>query len=204
LYSLLSIDKLESLNERNVHPLLVFLLKRGKAKKSDLSPVISNPYKLTDLLNKLSTDGLLTIEESKFGRKSYEISLTPKGRQVAEQFKRAEEAAKGVIVHENEGRVEIPEGSAEDWAARFTEATRGMSLLYHVNVFEDHVTIGQEKDGKTHIINIYVKVNGKGIMRLWCEEDESFDCIHTQYAWSLPKVQEMYANNVKNGKVNGK
>ena len=37
-----------------------------------------------------------------------------------------------------------------------------------------------------------------------CEEDESFECIHVQYAWTLPKVQEMYANNVRDGKVKDK
>ncbi len=195
---------MKSLNERNVSSLLVFLLDKTVAKKSDLSSVITNPYKLTDILNKLAMDGLLTMDESKFGRKSYQISLTPKGRQVAEQLKKAEEAARGVVIHEDEGRAEISAGDAEEWARKFSEATKGMSLLYHVNVYEDHVTIGQEKDGKTHIINIYVKVNGKGIMRLWCEEDESFECIHTQYAWSLPKVQEMYANMVRNGKVSRK
>ncbi len=25
--------------------------------------------------------------------------------------------------------------------------------------------------------------------------------IHVTYAWTIPKVQEMYANNVKDGKV---
>lgn len=34
--------------------------------------------------------------------------------------------------------------------------------------------------------------------------DESFECIHVQYAWTLPKVQEMYANNVRDGNVTGK
>ena len=153
---------------------------------------------------KLERDGLIAVRVSEIGRKTYTISLTDKGKVVAEQLKKAEEAASGIVIHEDEGRAEIPAGDAEEWARKFSEATKGMSLLYHVNVYEDHVTIGQEKDGKIYIINIYVKVNGKGIMRLWCEEDESFECIHTQYAWSLPKVQEMYANMVRNGKVSRK
>lgn len=33
------------------------------------------------------------------------------------------------------------------------------------------------------------------------EADGSFDCIHVQYAWTLPAVQEMYANSVRDGKV---
>jgi hypothetical protein len=57
---------------------------------------------------------------------------------------------------------------------------------------------------KIRVIHAFVMVNGRDIMRLYCEEDEPFDCIHVQYAWTLPKVQEMYANNVRDGRVNGK
>ena len=39
-------------------------------------------------------------------------------------------------------------------------------------------------------------------MILKCKHDQSFECIDVQYAWTLPKVQEMYANNVREG--NGK
>ncbi len=45
---------------------------------------------------------------------------------------------------------------------------------------------------------ITVRGDPHGIMRLWCELDESFDCVHVHYAWSLPKVQEMYFNRIKN------
>ena len=184
--------------------LLVFLLKEGTVKKFQLRQIIPVPTTIDKLVLKLERDGYLAINKEFAGRNIHYISLTPKGRQVAEQLKRAEEAAKGVVIHEEEGRAEIPVSDAEEWAKKFREATKGMSLLYHVNVYQDHVTIGQEIAGKSHTYNIYVKVNGKGIMRLYCEMDESFECIHTQYAWTLPKVQEMYANNVREGRVNGK
>ncbi len=184
--------------------LLELLRKQNEVVKTSLLSIVPNSYSLERHLTDLRKHGLISIREEKIVRRTFYVSLTPKGRAVAEQLKRAEEAAKGVVIHEEEGRAEIPTIDAENWAKRFQEDTRGMSLLYHVNVFEDHITIGQEINGKTHITNIFVRVNGKGMMRLWCEEDESFDCIHVQYAWTLPKVQEMYANNVRDGKVKDK
>jgi DNA-binding MarR family transcriptional regulator len=183
-----------SLSEKYAIDALKYILEKGRIKKTDLLEIITSSWTLDKLIPKLERDGLLEVKKSTMGRRTYEISLTPKGRSVAEQLKRAEEAAKGESV-------EISDQEARDWAARFREATKGMSLLYHVNVYQDHVSIGYDIAGKNRITNVYVRVNGKGIMRLWCEEDESFECIHVQYAWTLPKVQEMYANNVKNGNV---
>ncbi len=177
--------------------ILLLLLKKGNVKKTDLLP-IATMHTVEKILPELTKNELITIKEEFLGRRTYEISLTPKGRAVAEQLKRAEEAARGEPI------IQVSDQEARDWAKKFKEATKGMSLMYHVNVYQDHITIGQEIEGKLRISNVYVRVNGKGIMRLYCEEDESFECIHVQYAWTLPKVQEMYANNVKNGNVTGK
>ena len=188
---------MESLNERYVSSLLVFLLSKTVAKKSDLSSVITNPYKLTDILNKLARDGLLTMGESKLGRKSYQISLTPKGRQVAEQLKKAEEAASGIVIHEEEGRIEIS-SVPEEWKEKW----KNLHALIHVNVYDDHVTImetNHEGTGKERIFNIYIRENGHGQLRLWCELDESFDCYHIGYALTLAPVQDMFAR-VRGGK----
>ena len=181
--------------------ILLLLLDKGHAKKTDLLS-ITTMHTVERALSELLKGDLITIKEEFIGRRTYEISLTPKGRAVAEQLKRAEEIAqKGYYVDTEKGVVSISEKAMEDWAVKFKEMTKGMSLLYHVNVFEDHVTIAEEKDGMTRITNVYVRVNGNGIMRLWCELDESFDCGHVEYAWTLPSVQEMYANNLKNGRV---
>jgi DNA-binding HxlR family transcriptional regulator len=84
------------LNEKYANSLLTFLLKQEKpVKKTSLSEVVSNPYKLTDLLLLLQKDGFINVTESKIGKKSYEISLTLKGREVAEQLRRVEEVARG-------------------------------------------------------------------------------------------------------------
>lgn len=39
------------------------------------------------------------------------------------------------------------------------------------------------------------------ILRLWFELDESLECGHVEYAWIIPDVKEMYANNVLKGKI---
>jgi DNA-binding MarR family transcriptional regulator len=178
--------------------LLKIYEKDGGVIQSDLKGIASNWRTLTDVINSLKDDGYLVVTKRISGRRITQISLTEKGHAVAKQLKRTQEVANGEPI------IQISDQEAVDWAKEFTETTKNLSLLFHVNVFEDHVTIGEEKDGKLRVINVYVRVNGHGIMRLWCEEDESFDCIHTKYAWTLPKVQEMYANNVRNGRVNGK
>jgi hypothetical protein len=45
--------------------------------------------------------------------------------------------------------------------------------------------------GNDRIVYIYTRPNGHNIMRLWCDVDKSFICPHTEFAWTLPDVQEM-------------
>ncbi len=63
--------------------------------KSALSEVVNNPYSLSKLLEALSKEGFINYSINEFGRKSYSISLTPKGREVAEQLRKAEAISKG-------------------------------------------------------------------------------------------------------------
>ncbi len=186
---------MDALDFRYAKSVILKLLEKDTFMKSELFAIVTSNQTLDKLLDALEKDGYVSKISSKYGRRTYSISLTDKGRVAAEQLKRIEEMAK------EEPVIHISDQEAREWAEKFREATKNLSLLYHVNVFEDHVTIGEEKDGKLRVINVYVKLNGKGIMRLWCEKDESFECIHVKYAWTLPKVQEMYANNVRNGKV---
>ena len=84
------------MDQKYAKALLTFLLKQEKpVKKTSLSEIISNPYKLTDLLLLLQKDGFVNMTESKIGKKSYEISLTSKGRDVAKQLRRLDEIARG-------------------------------------------------------------------------------------------------------------
>lgn len=189
------------LSQKNATAVLVYLLKHGPSKKTDLSEV-STMHTIDKLLPLLEKEGFIVVKEMRVGRRIYDIVLTSKGKDVAEQLMFAIEAvyAPKNMRHE-QAKARVYAKKAEEWKSNFNEATKGLSMLYHVNVMEDHVTIGERTATGERVINIYVKVNGHGILRLWCEEDESFECVHVQYAWTLPDVQEMYFNQVKSGNV---
>ncbi|MGP6207917.1 zinc-ribbon domain-containing protein [Cuniculiplasma sp. SKW3] len=165
-------------------------------KKSDLGVIVNNPYTLTKLLEGLSEEGFINYEVKEFGRKSYSISLTEKGRKVAEQLKKAEEIA-------NSPSVEVVPKSDLDLTMTEEEAemAKHLNLLFHINVMDDHITVEEVKPGKPpRIFNIYVKRNGNGEFRLWCEHDDSYDCWHVKAAWTYPHVQKMmmhYKGKVK-------
>ena len=86
---------MDSLDLKYAKSVLIELSTIEIAKKSDLFKIIKSHQVLDNLLESLQEDNYLTIQESIAGPKRYSISLTPKGRSVAEQLKRAEEAAKG-------------------------------------------------------------------------------------------------------------
>ena len=81
------------------------------------------------------------------------------------------------------------------------EMAKHLNLLFHINVMDDHITVEEVKPGKpSRIFNIYVKRNGNGEFRLWCEHDNSYDCWHVKAAWTYPHVQKMmmhYKGKVK-------
>ncbi len=98
---------ISSLSKKYAVDVLKYILQKGRIKKSDLLEIITSSWTLDKLIPKLEKDGLISLSESVVGRRTYSISLTPKGRAVAEQLKKTDEVAKGVIIHEDEGRIEI-------------------------------------------------------------------------------------------------
>ena len=86
----------------------------------------------------------------------------------------------------------------------FLNRSKYMSILTHVNVLSDHIAIQElnyDKKGHDRVLFIYVKVNGNGVLRLWCEVDNSYSCWHVKYAWTLPDVQEMIQNQYSKGNI---
>ena len=174
----------------------------GEVIKTSLLKIVSNSYALNSNLEHLEELGLIVIREEKIVRKTYYISLTEKGRRVAEQLKKAQEIAENPSVGIEESSPKI--GITEEAANHVQE----LRLLYHTNVLDDHVTIEEipRNGGKTRIFNIYIKRNGHGNFRLWCEDDNSFDCVHVEVAWTYPQVQRMvlsYKGKTKFCKVCG-
>ena len=187
-----------SLDNKFANSVIRFLYEADKPViKSALSKVVNNPYTLSKLLESLSKDGLINYSINEFGRKSYNISLTQKGRDVAEQLKKAEEMVKSPAI-ENRKTDDLDLTMTDEEA----EMAKHLNLLFHINVMDDHITVEEVKPGKPpRIFNIYVKRNGNGEFRLWCEHDNSYDCWHVKAAWTYPHVQKMMMHYKEKAKV---
>ena len=86
-FAIISIALIPSLSEKYAIDALKYILEKGRIKKTDLLEIITSSWTLDKLIPKLERDGLLEVKESTMGRRTYEISLTPKGRQVAEELR---------------------------------------------------------------------------------------------------------------------
>ena len=74
--------------------------------------------------------------------------------------------------------------------------------MVHLNVLDDHVAI-QEIDyfDKTlSVVMVYVK-RIKSHFELWCEKDESRECRHVDFAWSLPQMRAQIEQYTREGKI---
>ncbi len=158
---------------------------KGYIKKYDLhrDRVVTSVSSIEKIYSFLEKEGYITIQKKMIGRWTYLIFLTDKGKAVASQLAKAEDIAMGKM------DFEMPK-DLEEWKNRF----KNISALTHINVLDDHITLHEynyDLHGNDRAVFVYVRVNGNGIMRLWCESDSSFDCPHTEYAWTLPDVQAM-------------
>ena len=169
------------LSERSQKLILKLYEENKEVVKTSLLPIVPNSYSLERYLRELVADGLVSIREEKIVRKTFYVSLTPKGRAVAEQLKRVD-----AIAARTTETYELP--------LDFDKEFEGLSAMTHLNVLENHIFITEhnyDDTGKGHIAKVYAKMNGRGFMRLFCEIDEAYECRHTRYAWTLPSVQEM-------------
>ena len=188
---------MDSLSEKYSNLLLSYLLSKEKFLKTDLQVIVTNIQTLDKLLNKFQNDNLIKIEKKIIGRRTFEISLTDKGRRVAEQLKKAQEIA-------NSPTIEIKEMDDLDLTMTDEEAemAKHLNLLFHINVMDDHITVEEVKPGKpSRIFNIYVKRNGNGEFRLWCEHDDSYYCWHVEEVWTYHHVQKMMMRYKEKAKV---
>ena len=177
---------MDSLDLKHAKAVLLALSEMGTAKKSDLFHIVKSHQVLDNLLNALQRDGYLLIEETKIGPKKYFIKLTPKGQTIAEQLRKVQEIASGAI----------------SMNPHFDEDFKDLSALVHLNVLDDLIAIIEhnfDRKGHDRVVNVYVRLNGRGIMRLWCEADETYECKHTRFAWTLPEVQEMVQKQIMKG-----
>ncbi len=173
--------------------LLLFLNEMGSVNQiQTLQGLHLNNGTLNKLLEIGSENGLLTyyydIKTTQLNKKIKVklISLTDLGKTVAGNLKNAED----VISSEKK---QIPDN--------FEDQFQGLGALTHLNVLDDHIVITDTTAGMPEEYFVYVKLNGHGILRLWCERDQTFQCRHTRYSWTLPDVQEMVEIQYRQGNI---
>ena len=189
------------LSQKHAISVLLFLLDRGSVKQNELLEVIPSNLTIEKLGNSLREAGLINITHQMIGRKIFIYSLSERGHVVALKLKETLEAAEEINNEKN--ILEVP--------PNYDSLFRNLSIQGSLNVLDDHIAINEtnwDRAGHDRVVLVYVKLNGHNIMRLWCEVDQTFECVHTKYAWSLPDVQEMvqvqYARgNVKRADYNG-
>ncbi len=185
---------MDSLDLRYSKSILIKVLElQGHAILSDLKEIATNWRSLKDVVFALKEDGYLDTSEEIAGRKVIHVSLTARGTRVAEQLKRTQEVAKGEITEEG-AQFKMP----PDWRDRF----KGLSAMTHLNVLDDHVAIQEiDHSGRTtSVIMVYVKrINSH--FELWCEKDETKECKHVDFAWSLPHMRALIEEYIKEGKI---
>ena len=187
---------INSLDLPHSNSVLIELL-NGKVLKTRLQSIVKNLYSLNALLKALQENNLIIIEPQPFGKNIQYISLSEKGISVAKNLKRAQAAAEGKQKEDVQGPSEgIIHVDGEEINVRLEPEERKNSkylkILIHSNVLDDHISVAEAIPGRpTRIFNIYIRQNGHGYFRLWCEEDKSFDCWHVKEAWTYPAVQKM-------------
>ena len=170
----------------------------GTVNKKELSKVVKSHQVLDNLLDSLQKDGYIEISSNKIGPRVYSISLTPKGKAVSKTF--------NTIGNEENGNEEQVISLSKSDYLEYTKNFKNISVLSHLNVLDDHIALRElnyDHKGNDRVVFVYVKLNGNGIMRLWCEVDNSFTCWHVKYAWTLPDVQAMVQYQIKHGNARG-
>jgi len=180
-------DKEEDiLSHKYATAILIYLLDHKISKKTDLEKV-STMHTIDKLLPLLEKSGLISVIEKRIGRRVYDIQLTDKGKMLAESLKKAQQEVSNTY--------KLP--------ANYDDQFKNLSV--NTNVLGNRVAIEEynfDGKGNDRIIYVYAKFDENNILRLWCELDNTYDCVHTRYAWSLPDVQAMMQNQVLKGNIN--
>ncbi|MFP3257627.1 MAG: hypothetical protein RXO36_07495 [Candidatus Nanopusillus acidilobi] len=184
---------MEIVGDKRKIQILLFLLEKGVAKKYDFLDLMKNMYMIDKHLIELEKNGYIVM--NKIGV-TYQISLTEKGKLMAEQLKKMNKLPE-------EKEEPIAEISKEKYD-QMTKDWNRLSALTHVNVLDDHIVLKEYNfDGQGHdrLVTIYVMINHDKVMRLYCDVDQSTTCWHVQYAWTLPEVQAWVQFHLQKGDI---
>ena len=178
--------------------ILLYLLS-GPKMMTELKSIISSYDVLRYNILELQTEGYINKKENRDDKRKFLVSLTDNGREMALRLKEAQKVSGVSIVQPEEE--EKGEKLNLELTDRKVEKAKYLKVLYHVNVLDDHITVEELRPNKpSRIFNIYIRKNGGGNFRLWCEFDDSYECWHVQAAWTYPQVQKMmtqYKGKVK-------
>ncbi len=159
--------KKDILKKPNAGIVLTSLL-NGRKKMTDLQTNVKNYASLKLVVLELEKEGYVRTEESEEGKKRIYVSLTDKGKAVAEKLKEAEEVARM---------------SPEE----LEERRKNIHWIVDINTFVDHITAYDIHNGKKEIFNIWLKPNGKYLL-LYCDKCNSYDCYHIDWALHDPVI----------------
>ena len=154
----------------------------------DLIHVATNWRSIVSAVARLTEAGYLETTREVGGRRTYTITLTAKGRAVAEQLRHVEAVASGkVIAHIS------PETTRRlrDWLTHVT-------IMHHVNIIDDVIRVGDWHGGKKRIADVQVKTVGKRL-RLFCDLCRSESCEHVDFVWVIPAVREKLLERAAKG-----
>ncbi len=160
---------LKSLDEKYAKNILLKLLEEDQPVLiTKLYRSNRNYYAFKNVIKKMEEDGLVEVKESVEGRKSIYVSLTEKGKAVAEKLKEAEEVA-----------MMTPE--------ELEAQRKRIHWIVDINTYADHITAYDIHDGKKETFNIWLKPNGKYLL-LYCDRCHSYDCYHVDWAVHDPVI----------------
>ncbi len=178
---------------KHAHSILLYIYEHNEIPITRLSELVKTSPTYTRTVELMASDGLINTREIIRHRRYRLISLTDKGKALAESLIRTELE----LSTSNPSPLHTLPPNYED-------QFKNLSADTHLNALDDRIAIKElNYDGAGHdrVVFVYVKLNGHNIMRLWCEEDQAFNCVHTKYAWSLPDVQAMVQKQVLKGNI---
>jgi len=184
---------MEVIGDKRKIQILLFLLEKGTVKKYDFLEIMKNMYIIDRHLKELEENGYITM--NRIGM-TYQISLTEKGKLMAEQLKKmnklSEEKEEPIAEISKEKYDQI----TEDWkrlSFKPIDISKDWGQLSFMTIKDFWSIYFKESnfDGQGHdrTVKISILIDEDSIVRLYCDVDKSTTCWHVQYAWTLPKVQ---------------
>ena len=173
---------------KHAHSILLYIYEHNEIPITRLSELVKTSPTYTRTVELMASDGLINSREVIRHRRYRLISLTDKGKALAESLIRTEQE---LSISNSSPLYTLP----PNYEGQF----KNLSADTHLNALDDRIAIKElNYDSADHdrVVFVHLKLDGNNIVRLWCEVDQTFDCVHTKYAWSLPDVQATVQNQV--------